>query len=63
MAIRFLLEMNDPRLPSIPRAAAFALEAVDPLNTVAIEIEAAPDARIFPLTSGIPGSGAAKGLM
>jgi precorrin-6Y C5,15-methyltransferase (decarboxylating) len=41
------------RVRSTP-AAAFALEAVDPLNTVAIEIEAAPDARILPLTSGIP---------
>ena len=35
-------------------AAAFALEAVHPLNTLAIEVEAAPNARILPLASGIP---------
>jgi precorrin-6B C5,15-methyltransferase / cobalt-precorrin-6B C5,C15-methyltransferase len=35
-------------------AAGFALGAVDPLNTVALEIEAAADARILPLASGIP---------
>jgi precorrin-6B C5,15-methyltransferase / cobalt-precorrin-6B C5,C15-methyltransferase len=35
-------------------AAAFELGAVDPLNTVAIEVQAAPDARILPRTAGIP---------
>ena len=35
-------------------AADFALGAVDPLNTVALEIEAATDARIVPLACGIP---------
>ena len=35
-------------------ASQFALEAVEELNTVALEIEAAPDARILPLASGIP---------
>jgi precorrin-6Y C5,15-methyltransferase (decarboxylating) len=35
-------------------AAAFALDAVDALNTVAIEVEAAPDARILPRAAGIP---------
>jgi len=35
-------------------AGAFALEAVHPLNTVAIEVEAAPNARILPLASGLP---------
>ena len=35
-------------------AAAFAFGAVDALNTVAIEVEAAPDARILPRTAGIP---------
>jgi precorrin-6Y C5,15-methyltransferase (decarboxylating) len=35
-------------------AAAFAFGAVDPLNTVAIEVEAAADARILPRTAGIP---------
>ncbi len=35
-------------------AATFTLDAVAALNTVAIEIEAAPDARILPLASGIP---------
>jgi len=35
-------------------AADFAFGAVDALNTLAIEIEAAPDARILPRTAGIP---------
>ena len=35
-------------------AAEFALGAVDALNTVAIEVDAAPDARILPLASGMP---------
>jgi precorrin-6B C5,15-methyltransferase / cobalt-precorrin-6B C5,C15-methyltransferase len=35
-------------------AAAFALGAVDELNTVAIEVAAAPHARILPRTAGIP---------
>jgi precorrin-6B C5,15-methyltransferase / cobalt-precorrin-6B C5,C15-methyltransferase len=35
-------------------AAAFALAIVDALNTVAIEVAAAPDARILPRTAGIP---------
>jgi len=35
-------------------AAAFAFGAVDALNTVAIEVEAAPDARILQRTAGIP---------
>jgi len=35
-------------------AAAFALDAVDALNTVAIEVEAGPDARILPRAAGIP---------
>jgi precorrin-6Y C5,15-methyltransferase (decarboxylating) len=35
-------------------AAAFAFGAVDALNTVAIEVEAAPDARILPRAAGIP---------
>jgi precorrin-6Y C5,15-methyltransferase (decarboxylating) len=35
-------------------AAAFAFGAVDALNTVAIEVEAPPDARILPRTAGIP---------
>jgi precorrin-6Y C5,15-methyltransferase (decarboxylating) len=35
-------------------AAAFAFGAVDDLNTVAIEVAAAPDARILPRTAGIP---------
>lgn len=34
-------------------AAAFALGIVDSLNTVAIEVAAAPDARILPRTAGI----------
>jgi precorrin-6Y C5,15-methyltransferase (decarboxylating) len=34
-------------------AAAFALGKVDSLNTVAIEVAAAPDARILPRTAGI----------
>jgi precorrin-6B C5,15-methyltransferase / cobalt-precorrin-6B C5,C15-methyltransferase len=36
------------------RAAEFAFEPVEPLNTVAIEVEAAPDARIVALTPGVP---------
>jgi precorrin-6Y C5,15-methyltransferase (decarboxylating) len=35
-------------------AAAFDLGPVDPLNTVAIKVEAAPDARILPRAAGIP---------
>ncbi|MBO0718661.1 MAG: precorrin-6y C5,15-methyltransferase (decarboxylating) subunit CbiE, partial [Rhizobiales bacterium] len=35
-------------------AAAFAIGAVDALNTVAIEVVAAADARILPRTAGIP---------
>ena len=35
-------------------AAAFAFGGVDDLNTVAIEVAAAPDARILPRTAGIP---------
>ena len=35
-------------------AAAFAFGVVDELNTVAIEVVAAPDARILPRTAGIP---------
>ena len=35
-------------------AAAFAFGLVEPLNTVAIEVEAAPDARIVALTPGVP---------
>jgi precorrin-6Y C5,15-methyltransferase (decarboxylating) len=35
-------------------AGDFAFGAVDALNTLAIEIEAAPDARILPRTAGIP---------
>jgi precorrin-6B C5,15-methyltransferase / cobalt-precorrin-6B C5,C15-methyltransferase len=35
-------------------AAEFAFGAVDALNTVAIEVAAAPDARILPRTAGIP---------
>jgi precorrin-6B C5,15-methyltransferase / cobalt-precorrin-6B C5,C15-methyltransferase len=35
-------------------AAAFAFDAVDDLNTVAIDVGAAPDARILPRTAGIP---------
>jgi precorrin-6B C5,15-methyltransferase / cobalt-precorrin-6B C5,C15-methyltransferase len=35
-------------------AAAYALDAVDDLNTVAIEVAAAPDAWILPRTAGIP---------
>jgi precorrin-6Y C5,15-methyltransferase (decarboxylating) len=35
-------------------AGEFALGAVNPLNTVAIEVEAAPDARILPRTAGLP---------
>ncbi len=35
-------------------ATVFAFGAVDALNTVAIEVTAAPDARILPRTAGIP---------
>ena len=35
-------------------AAAFAFAPVDSLNTLAIEVEAAPDARILPRTAGTP---------
>ena len=35
-------------------AAAFDLDAVHPLNMVAIEVHAAPAARIVPLASGLP---------
>jgi len=35
-------------------AGAFALDAIGPLNLVAIEVEAAPDARILPRTAGVP---------
>jgi len=35
-------------------AAAFAFDPVDALNTVAIEVEAGPDARILPRAAGIP---------
>jgi len=35
-------------------AAAFAFGPVEKLNTVAIEVEAAPDARVVALTPGIP---------
>jgi precorrin-6B C5,15-methyltransferase / cobalt-precorrin-6B C5,C15-methyltransferase len=35
-------------------ATGFALEAVDPLNTVALNIEPTADARILPLACGIP---------
>ena len=36
------------------RAEAFALEAVDPLNLIALEVEAAPGARVIPLAAGLP---------
>jgi precorrin-6Y C5,15-methyltransferase (decarboxylating) len=36
------------------RAAEFAFGIVDALNTVAIEVEASPGARIVPLTAGAP---------
>jgi precorrin-6Y C5,15-methyltransferase (decarboxylating) len=36
------------------RAAEFAFGIVNALNTVAIEVEASPDARILPLTAGAP---------
>ena len=35
-------------------AATFALADVDPLNTIAIEVEADPGARVAPLTPGLP---------
>ena len=35
-------------------AAGFALERIDPLNTVALEVAAEPSARILPLTPGLP---------
>lgn len=37
-------------------AAAFDLDAVDALNTVAIDVEAAPDARLLALTAGLADS-------
>jgi len=36
------------------KAEAFALSAIDPLNLVAIEVRAAPDAPYVPLTPGLP---------
>jgi precorrin-6B C5,15-methyltransferase / cobalt-precorrin-6B C5,C15-methyltransferase len=35
------------------RAVAFDLEAIDPLNTVAIEVDAAPGARVLARTAGL----------
>jgi len=35
-------------------AQAFDLGAIGPLNTLAIEVEAAPDARVIPRTAGLP---------
>ncbi len=35
-------------------AAAFALEDIDPLNLLAIEVAAAPEARILPRAAGLP---------
>lgn len=35
-------------------AAAFALDAIDPLNLLAIEVEAGPGAQVIPLASGLP---------
>lgn len=35
-------------------AGDFALNDIDPLNTIAVEIEAASDARVIPLTPGLP---------
>ncbi len=35
-------------------ADGFALGALDPLNIVALEVEAGPDARVIPLTPGLP---------
>jgi precorrin-6B C5,15-methyltransferase / cobalt-precorrin-6B C5,C15-methyltransferase len=35
-------------------AAEFSLKEIDPLNTIAIEIVAGPDARILPRTAGLP---------
>ena len=36
------------------RAADFELDDIDPLNMVALEIEAAPDARVLPRAPGLP---------
>ncbi len=36
------------------RAAEFGFNDVDPLNLLAIEVEAGPDAKIVPLSSGLP---------
>ncbi len=36
------------------RAAEFALEGIDPLNLVALELTTAPAGRIIPLTPGLP---------
>jgi precorrin-6Y C5,15-methyltransferase (decarboxylating) len=36
------------------QADAFALDGIDPLNTVAVEIEAEPGAFILPLATGLP---------
>lgn len=36
------------------RAEAFDLERIDPLNVVAIEVETSRDARVLPLTAGLP---------
>jgi precorrin-6B C5,15-methyltransferase / cobalt-precorrin-6B C5,C15-methyltransferase len=38
------------------RAAAFDLGAIDPLNTVAIEVDAAPDARVLARAAGLADS-------
>jgi precorrin-6Y C5,15-methyltransferase (decarboxylating) len=38
------------------RAAAFDLSAIDPLNTVAIEVDAAPDARVLARAAGLADS-------
>jgi precorrin-6Y C5,15-methyltransferase (decarboxylating) len=35
-------------------ASDFRLDAIDPLNLVALDIGAAPDARVIPLTPGLP---------
>ena len=36
------------------RADAFALNDIAPLNTVAVEVDAAPEARVIPLAPGLP---------
>jgi precorrin-6Y C5,15-methyltransferase (decarboxylating) len=36
------------------RAGAFELPGIDPLNVVAIEVVAAPQARVIPLSAGLP---------